>query len=88
MPCCLNPVAEDPAAVTTVGTGGATLLSITLTVALEDDEILLLLDEEWGMPVVSTLVEEPWRLIPIEDGTFLLFDPAENLEIIVVTVLP
>ena len=59
MPCCLNPVAEDPAAVTTVGTGGATLLSITLTVALEDDEILLLLEEELGMPVVSTLVEDP-----------------------------
>ena len=88
MPCCLNPVDADPAAVTTVGTGGATLLSITLTVALEDDEILLLLDDEWGMPVVSTLVEEPWRLIPIDDGTFLLFDPAENVEIIAVMVLP
>ena len=45
MPCCLYPVAEDPLAeaVTTVGTGGATLLRITSTVALEDEELLLLL---------------------------------------------
>ena len=44
MPCCLYPVAEDEAeAVITVGTGGATLLRMTLTVALEDEEKLLLL---------------------------------------------
>ena len=44
MPCCLYPVAEDAAeAVTTVGTGGATLFRMTFTVALEDEEILLLL---------------------------------------------
>ena len=44
MPCCLYPVAEDEAeAVMTVGTGGATLLRMTLTVALEDEEKLLLL---------------------------------------------
>ena len=43
--CCLYPLTDDAPAVTTfVGTGGATLFSITLTVDLEDDEIVLLED--------------------------------------------
>ena len=55
----MYPLAEDAAAVTNVGTGGATLLSITLTVVLEDDEkLLLLIDDEFDIPA-STL-DGPW----------------------------
>ena len=56
--CCLYPLAEDAAAVTNVGTGGATLLSMTFTVALEDDEKLLLLDDELDIP--ASILEGPW----------------------------
>ena len=69
-------------AVTTVGTGGATLFRMTLTVALEDEEILLLLltlvgDILEDIPP-SAFVEDPW-LIPIEGKLIvLLFDPARK----------
>ena len=64
--CCLYPPVEDEAAVTTVGTGGATLLSMTLTVALEDDDIWLLL-------LLLDTLEKPW------DASCPWFSPPEVL---------
>ncbi len=59
----MYPLAEDAAAVTNVGTGGATLLSITLTVVLEEDEKFLLLDDEFD--IRASTLDGPW-LIPTD----------------------
>ena len=71
--CCLYPLDVDEAAVTTVGKGGATLFRMTLTVDLEDDDILVQVIKEpfsGKGPRVTTQVSIP--------GSLMVLVPSEN----------